>query len=130
MVVVRTERGDEMFMTWFARNAQQVLDLDAVELLPAAAQRTAAGAASRAADEGRHEPGPEALWNESWYFDAVSDDAALGVYVRLGRLPNQGVASTRPASAAPDARRSCSSTPPRRCPTPATTCAGDRDAAC
>ena len=37
------------------------------------------------------EPGPEALWNESWYFDAVSDDASLGVYVRLGRLPNQDV---------------------------------------
>ncbi len=45
-----------------------------------------------AEDEGRHEPGPEALWNESWYFDAVSDDGTLGVYVRLGRLPNQGVA--------------------------------------
>jgi hypothetical protein len=44
------------------------------------------------ADEGRHEPGPEDLWNESWYFDAVSDDGTLGVYTRLGRLPNQDVA--------------------------------------
>ena len=28
-------------------------------------------------DEGRHEPGSEDLWNESWYFDAVSDDVVL-----------------------------------------------------
>jgi hypothetical protein len=42
-------------------------------------------------DEGRHQPGPEPLWNESWYFDAVSDDASLGLYLRLGRLPNQGL---------------------------------------
>jgi len=42
-------------------------------------------------DEGRHPPGPEAMWNESWYFDGVSDDGTLGLYVRLGRLPNQGV---------------------------------------
>ncbi|PTL58425.1 hypothetical protein [Paraconexibacter algicola] len=45
-----------------------------------------------AADEGRHAPGPEPLWNESWYFDAVSASGDLGVYARLGRLPNQGVA--------------------------------------
>jgi hypothetical protein len=41
------------------------------------------------ADEGLHDPGDEELWNESWYFDAVSDDGSLGVYVRLGRLVNQ-----------------------------------------
>jgi len=33
MLVVRTERGDDMFMTSLARSAQQVLDLDALELL-------------------------------------------------------------------------------------------------
>ena len=44
------------------------------------------------ADEGRHEPGGEDLWSESWYFDGVSDDGTLGVYTRLGRLPNQDVA--------------------------------------
>ena len=43
-------------------------------------------------DEARHEPGAEDLWNESWYFDAVSDDGTIGVYTRLGRLPNQDVA--------------------------------------
>ena len=40
------------------------------------------------ADEGTHDPGPEELWNESWYFDAISDDGGLGVYHRIGRLPN------------------------------------------
>jgi len=40
-------------------------------------------------DEGLHEPGPEELWNESWYFDAVSDAGDLGIYARIGRLPNR-----------------------------------------
>ena len=44
------------------------------------------------ADEGPHTPGTEDLWSESWYFDGVSDDGTLGVYTRLGRLPNQDVA--------------------------------------
>ncbi len=43
------------------------------------------------ADEGRHEPGPERWWNESWYLDWVSEDGTAG-YVRLGLHPNQGVA--------------------------------------
>ena len=34
MLVQRTERGDEMFLVTLARYAQQVLDLDAIELLP------------------------------------------------------------------------------------------------
>jgi len=33
MLVVRTERGDDMFMTSLARGAQQILDLDALDLL-------------------------------------------------------------------------------------------------
>jgi hypothetical protein len=92
MVVQRTERGDEMFMTWFERNATQAIDLDAVELLPAASSGPPPPLRPEPEDEGCHEPGPEALWNESWYFDAVSADGSMGVYVRLGRLPNQGVA--------------------------------------
>jgi hypothetical protein len=42
------------------------------------------------ADEGTHPPGPEPLWNESWYFDGISDDGSVGVYLRTGRVPNQG----------------------------------------
>jgi hypothetical protein len=29
-------------------------------------------------DEGRHEPGAEPLWNESWYFDFAAEDGSIG----------------------------------------------------
>ncbi len=90
MVVVRTDRGDDMFMTWLARNAQQVLDLDALSLLPAPGAGRPPALRPQPQDEGRHDPGPEALWNESWYFDAISEDGAIGLYVRIGRVPNEG----------------------------------------
>ena len=41
-----------------------------------------------AKSELRHEPGPEQLWNESWYFDFAAEDGSLGGYVRLGLYPN------------------------------------------
>jgi hypothetical protein len=94
MIVERTARGDDMFMAWLARNAQQALDLDSLGLMPLfdpTHPGRPAPLRPAAADEGRHPPGPEALWNESWYFDAVSDAGDLGVYVRLGRLPNQDI---------------------------------------
>jgi Phosphotransferase enzyme family len=88
MVVERTERGDEMFMTLLKRVCQQILDLGSLELLPRPGQ---APAALRPAPEAEapHEPGSEPFWNESWYFDAVSRDPGIGVYVRLGNVPNQ-----------------------------------------
>ncbi len=43
-------------------------------------------------DEGRHEPGEDPLWNESWYLDWATADGRLGGYVRLGLYPNLGVA--------------------------------------
>jgi hypothetical protein len=43
------------------------------------------------ADEHGHPPGGEQLWNESWYFDVISDDLRTGAYVRLGFYPNLGV---------------------------------------
>jgi hypothetical protein len=43
-------------------------------------------------DEGRHTPGPERWWAESWYFDFVGRDGSRAGYVRLGLYPNQGVA--------------------------------------
>jgi len=45
-----------------------------------------------AADEGRHPPEGDELWNESWYFDFTTADGSLGGYVRLGLYPNLGVA--------------------------------------
>ncbi|MEV0614998.1 hypothetical protein AB0I81_16855 [Nonomuraea sp. NPDC050404] len=38
-------------------------------------------------DERSHPPEGELLWNESWYFDFVSEDGQLGGYVRLGLYP-------------------------------------------
>ena len=91
MLVQRTERGDEMFLVTLARYAQQVLDLDAIELLPEPGSGRPPALRPEPADEAPHEPGPEELWNESWYFDAVSADESVGVYTRLGLYPNLGV---------------------------------------
>ncbi len=41
------------------------------------------------ADERRHEPGPEALWNESWYFDVADPASEVGAYLRFGLYPNR-----------------------------------------
>jgi ecdysteroid kinase len=88
MLVVRTARGDDMFMTTLARHAQHALDLDALELLPEPGTGRPAPLAPEPQDEGRHEPGPEPLWNESWYFDVIAPDGQLGAYVRIGLYPN------------------------------------------
>lgn len=45
-----------------------------------------------AADEGRHLPGTDALWGESWYHDFAASDGSYGGYLRLGLYPNQEVA--------------------------------------
>ena len=81
---------------------------------PDAPARAAPGARRR----GPPRAGPEALWNESWYFDAVSDDgdarrlrpASAGCPTRTSALYT---ACDRAARAS---RRSCSST--RRAPLP------------
>jgi hypothetical protein len=88
MLVERTARGDEMFMTMLARHAQHALDLDTLELLPAPSSGSAAPLQPASTDEGPHEPGPERLWNESWYFDFVNRDGTVGGYVRIGLYPN------------------------------------------
>ena len=90
IVVERTERGDEMFTTVFQRIAQQIIDLDALALLPVPNTARPEPLRPKEEDEGLHPPGPEELWNESYYFDGVADDGSLGVYARVGRLPNRG----------------------------------------
>jgi hypothetical protein len=47
---------------------------------------------ARQSEEGRHSPGREPLWGESWYFDFAAPDASIGGYARLGLYPNLGVA--------------------------------------
>ena len=88
MMVGRTDRGDEMFMTLLRRVCRQITDLDALSLLPEPGSAPAA-LVPTPADENLHAPGGEQSWNESWYFDVASVDGSTGAYVRLGRLPNQ-----------------------------------------
>ena len=90
MLVQQTERGDAMFMAVFARHCQQVLDLDALAVLPPAQPR--ALLTPEPADEAPHPTGDEPLWNESWYFDVADPAEGIGAYVRLGVAPQQGVA--------------------------------------
>ncbi|MEX2254733.1 MAG: hypothetical protein WEC34_04795 [Acidimicrobiia bacterium] len=45
-----------------------------------------------AADEGRHLPGTDLLWGESWYHDFAASDGSYGGYLRLGLYPNQQLA--------------------------------------
>jgi hypothetical protein len=42
-------------------------------------------------DEGRHQPDPDPLWNESHYLDFVGEDGSVGGYLRIGLYPNLGV---------------------------------------
>jgi len=104
MLVQRTERGDEMFLVTLARYAQQVLDLDALELLPEPGSGRPPALRPELEDEAPHEPGSEELWNESWYFDAVSADERIGVYTRLGLYPNLGVSWMTTFVCGPDRR--------------------------
>lgn len=43
------------------------------------------------ADERRHQPDDDPLWNESYYLDFFAADGSLGGYVRIGLYPNLGV---------------------------------------
>jgi hypothetical protein len=44
------------------------------------------------ADEGRHTPDAEDLWNESYYCDFVQADGSFGGWFRLGLYPNRQLA--------------------------------------
>ncbi|MHB8234098.1 MAG: phosphotransferase family protein, partial [Solirubrobacteraceae bacterium] len=91
MLVERTERGDEMFMTMLERHSRHALDLDAVALLAPLRSGPAPALRPAPTEEGRHAPGSELLWNESWYFDAIARDGSIGAYVRVGLYPQLGV---------------------------------------
>ena len=90
MLVERTDRGDEMFMTMLRRHSQHVLDTGALATLPAAAAPEPLRPS--ADDEGAHPPGAEPLWSESWYADFVDEAQAIGGWFRLGVMPNEGIA--------------------------------------
>jgi hypothetical protein len=80
MLVERTARGDAMFMTMLARHSSHVLDTGALDVLPGTTGIEAQQ--PDPADEAAHEPGAEALWNESWYWDFADPEQGIG---RLGQ---------------------------------------------
>ena len=87
MLVVQTERGDEMFMTMLRRHCQHVLDTEALEILPEPV--VAEPLTPDPADEQAHPAGDEPLWSESWYFDFADPEQGFGGWVRLGLMPNE-----------------------------------------
>jgi hypothetical protein len=88
MLVARTERGDQMFMTMLERHCQHVIDTDALAILPAPS--TPEPLQPNAEDEGAHPATDEPLWSESWYFDFADSQQNVGGWIRLGLIPNQG----------------------------------------
>jgi hypothetical protein len=88
MLVERTDRGDVMFMSMMERNAQHVLDTDALAVLPAPSIPEPLQPGPE--DEGEHPHTDEPLWSESWYFDFVDPGQDVGGWLRLGLIPNEG----------------------------------------
>lgn len=100
MLVERTDRGDEMFLTMLDRHTSHVLDTGALDVLPTPEAPLAL--TPDPADEGSHQPGDEPLWNESWYWDFVDPDQNIGGWIRLGLVPNQNVAWINALVCGPD----------------------------
>jgi hypothetical protein len=87
MLVARTDRGDEMFMTMLARHGDHVLDTGALDTLPEPV--VVQPLTPDPADEQAHAAGDEPLWSESWYFDFADPEQDFGGWVRLGQMPNE-----------------------------------------
>jgi hypothetical protein len=100
MLVERTERGDELFMTMLHRHCEHVLDTGALELLPES--RAPQPLVPDVVDEYPHRPTDEPLWSESWYFDFVDAPQGIGGWVRLGVMPNQHTAWVNALVCGPD----------------------------
>jgi hypothetical protein len=100
MLVARTDRGDQMFMTMLSRHCEHVLDTDALAVLPEATVPEPLQPGG--GDEGPHIPGREELWSESWYFDFADDHQGVGGWVRLGLIPNQNTAWINALLCGPD----------------------------
>jgi hypothetical protein len=100
MLVERTDRGDEMFLTMLDRHSSHVLDTAALDILPAPEAPQAL--MPDPADEGAHPPGDEPLWNESWYWDFADPTQGIGGWIRLGLVPNQNVAWINALVCGPD----------------------------
>ena len=100
MLVERTERGDQMFLTMMDRHTSHVLDTRALEVLPMASNLVALQ--PDPGEESAHTPGVEPLWNESWYWDFADETQGIGGWIRLGLIPNQNVAWINALVCGPD----------------------------
>src|SRR6185312_62774 len=88
MLVERTQRGDQMFMTMLQRHCDHVLDTDALVTLPAETAATVPEPLRPSEeDELAHTATTEPLWSESWYADFVDAAQGLGGWFRLGLIP-------------------------------------------
>jgi hypothetical protein len=100
MLVERTARGDEMFMTMLQRHCSHVADTDALAALPAPS--VDAPLRPEPGDEGAHPSTDEPLWSESWYWDFADPAQGVGGWLRLGLIANQGVAWLQALLCGPD----------------------------
>ncbi|KIW02675.1 uncharacterized protein PV09_06112 [Verruconis gallopava] len=86
-VVERTARGDELFLAMFTRSCDLATDTKALDVLPAPSKPEPLQ--PKPEDEEAHPHTDKPLHNESWYFDVVDADQKVGVWTRLGVVPNQ-----------------------------------------
>ena len=100
MLVERTERGDQMFLTMMERHSSHVLDTGALEVLPTSSNLVALQ--PDPGEETAHTPGAEPFWNESWYWDFADEKQGIGGWIRLGLIPNQNVAWINALVCGPD----------------------------
>ncbi|EUA33062.1 ecdysteroid kinase family protein [Mycobacterium avium subsp. avium 2285 (R)] len=100
MLVERTDRGDQMFMTMLRRHCDHVLDTDALATLPAASAPEPLQPSPE--DELAHDPTTEPLWSESWYADFADPAQGLGGWFRLGLVANQQTAWVHALVCGPD----------------------------
>ena len=100
MLVERTDRGDQMFMTMLRRHCDHVLDTDALSTLPEAIAPEPLRPSTE--DERAHDPTAEPLWSESWYADFADAAQGLGGWFRLGRVANERIAWVHVLLCGPD----------------------------
>ena len=100
MLVERTDRGDQMFMTMLQRHCDHVLDTDALATLPVATAPEPPRPSDD--DELAHPATAEPLWSESWYADFVDAPQGLGGWFRVGLVANQQTAWVHALLCGPD----------------------------